>query len=167
MRERVLRRDVRQLCARLMPEWATRSRHPETLDLFGILPDEALIDGAVLRIYRHETSRFCCQGHDDVPAHHERFLVRQRQHATRFQSADAGLEARSAHQRIHDHINLRQIHQPQCLCSTLRYMLHAEASGLFFHEARVLMARQSHHLKLVRMHGCHIQRLSTNGTGGS
>ena len=127
MRKRLGRRDARQLRARAPAEGAARRGNPQARHLARVLADEALVDGAVLRIDGHERTGGAVrrgraghaaagvhlggQRHDEVAAHHEGFLVRERQHLARAQRVVAGAQTRRAHERVHHHVGLGQLRE--------------------------------------------------------
>ena len=136
MFQRLSRRDALQIRALLAAERAARSRYPQTRHLTLGFAQQALIDGTVLGVDGHKRARRAHlrgharlpalrvhlrrQRHDQVAAHHQAFLVRQRQHLARSQRLVACAQARCAHQRVYHHVDLGQAHQ-------IDHGVHAEA----------------------------------------
>ncbi len=115
MGQRLGRRDGAQLVAGAAAERAAGSGDPQLGHFRHVLPQQALVDGTVLGIDRHEgpvvaatAVERCRQRHDEVAPHHQRFLVGQRQNAPCFQRKVAGPQPRSPHQGVHHHVHLGQ-----------------------------------------------------------
>ena len=132
------------------------------------------------------------QRHDQIAAHHQALLVRQRKNLASAQRFVACAQAGGAHQRVDDHIRLGQTHQvnhgvhakaPHALGTGLLAHLgrdglvgqaliahgkvaHVMGARLFEHVAHARVHRQADDLKLVRMLPNHVDRLRSDGTRG-
>ena len=111
VRERLSGRDIGQVGSRAAAERSARRRHPQARHLARVFAQKALVDGAVLGIDGHEAPRLGGHRHDEVAAHHERLLVRERQHLVSCERLVAGAQAGRAHQRVHHDVGLGQAHE--------------------------------------------------------
>ena len=131
----------------------------------------------------------CRQRHDQIAAHHQAFLVRQRKDLACTQRFIACTQTGGAHQRIDHHIRLGQTHQvhhgvhaeaPHALGAGLLAHLgrdrlvcqaliahgkiaHVMSARLLEHVAHARIHRQADDLQLVGMLPNHVDRLRSNG----
>ena len=192
MGERLRGRDFAQLVARAPAERPARSRHPQPLDLAMLFPDQALVNRPVFRIDRHEgtgrpvrrsqtrrTPAFVdggCQRHDELAAHDERLLVRERKHLARAKRLVARSQPRRAHERVHDDVDLGKVYErrngigPESDVDAFghaidfrlrpeRDITHAELARLRERFGSPPSRSKRHHLQLVRMPARHVERL--------
>ena len=208
MVQRLSRRDALKIGTLPAAERAAGGRHPQTGDLSLGLAEQALVNGTVLGIDGHERTRRAHrrrragratplihlrrQRHDQIAAHHQALLVRQRKDLARAQRFIACAQAGGAHQRVDDHIRLGQARQidhgihaeaPYTLGTGLFAHLgrdglvgealiahgevaHVMGARLFEHVAYARVHRQADDLKLVGMLPNHVDRLRSDGARG-
>ncbi len=188
MRQRLLDRDGAHLFGRKAAERPTGGGQDEAAHLAGLLPAQALPDGAVLAIHRQDRDAVVARGlHDEVAGHHQRLLVGQRDG---FPGANGGQRGPQPHQAGcsgYDDIDIGMRGNGEQPVFTEQHAGQRRARGTFRSgcvgeardEGRVkflsllreqfhIAARgQGHHLKVFREAAHDIERLLPNRAGAA
>ena len=208
MVQRLSRGDAIKIGALPAAEGAAGGRYPQAGDLSLGFAQQALVNCAVLGIDGHEGAGRANRGsrtrratlrihlrrqrHDQIAAHHQAFLVRQRKDLARTQRFVACAQAGSAYQRVDHHVRLGQTHQvhhgvhaeaPHALSAGLLAHLgrdrlvgqaliahgkvaHVMGTCLREHVVHARVHRQADDFQLVGMLPNHVDRLRSDGARG-